>query len=111
MFLKQLGGANDFIGPGAAVSRSEAGQHKALLVLDHTWREVPGERIPLTIGPRHYSAVGAGSPALAGLKPGDRCASVLHMSCHQNPGQEIERKRHRCDKEEGLVTRMDPYKR
>ena len=39
-----------------AVSRSEAGQAKALVVLDSDWQEL--ERIPLDVGPRHFNLTG-----------------------------------------------------
>jgi len=53
-----------------AVSRSEAGQQKELLVLDSDWQEI--ERIPLDLGPRHFALTSA-SPALpADLRSGDK---------------------------------------
>ena len=53
-----------------AVSRSEAGQQKELLVLDSNWQEL--ERIPLDVGPRHF-ALSSATPALpADLRPGDK---------------------------------------
>lgn len=55
---------------GGAVSRSEAGQQKELLVLDSNWQEL--ERIPLDVGPRHF-ALSSATPALpADLRPGDK---------------------------------------
>ena len=55
-----------------AVSMAEAGQQKALLVLDASWQEV--ERIPLELGPR-FHALSAASPQLPpDLRPGDRSA-------------------------------------
>ena len=53
----------------AAVSRSEAGQAKALLVLDQDFALV--EQIPLDIGPRHFAAA-SGAPPPQDLRPGDR---------------------------------------
>ena len=52
------------------MSMSEAGQRKALLVLDADWREV--ERLPLDVGPR-FHALSSAAPALPpGLRQGDR---------------------------------------
>jgi hypothetical protein len=54
-----------------AVSRGEAEQEKALLVLETgSWKEV--ERIPLDLGPRHFSATAAGAEPPAALRPGDK---------------------------------------
>lgn len=53
-----------------AVSKSEAGQQKRLLVLDSAWQVV--EEIPVDLGPRHF-AVGGEAPQLpAGVRSGDR---------------------------------------
>ncbi len=53
------------------VSRSEAGQQKALLVLDTDWREL--ERIPLDLGARHFSLASAVPEVPSDLRAGDRC--------------------------------------
>ncbi len=53
-----------------AVSRSEAGQQKALLVLDSDWRET--DRIPLDIGPRFHSLSSAQPDFPTDLRAGDR---------------------------------------
>lgn len=53
-----------------AVSRSEAGQQKALLVLDSDWRET--DRIPLDIGPRFHTLSSAQPDFPADLRSGDR---------------------------------------
>jgi hypothetical protein len=60
----------------AAVSRSEAGQAKHLLVLDGAWRVV--EEVPLDLGPRHFDAeAGEGLAQIAGsLRRGDRCEAL-----------------------------------
>lgn len=64
--------------PTPAVSRSEAGQAKALLVLDASqgWRVC--EELPLDLGPRHFEAESEEElQALAGaLRRGDRCGAV-----------------------------------
>ena len=53
------------------MSRGEAEQEKALLVLEAgSWKEV--ERIPLDLGPRHFSATAAGAQPPATLRPGDK---------------------------------------
>lgn len=58
-----------------AVSRSEAGQQKHLLVLDSKWRQT--EEILLDLGPRFHALAGA-EPALPqNLRPGDRSAALL----------------------------------
>lgn len=50
-------------------------------MLDGEWREVPGDRIPLDVGPRHFEVNGATAPAPSDIRAGDRCfarASVVH---------------------------------
>ncbi len=54
-----------------AVSRSEAGQQKELLVLDSNWQEL--ERIPLDLGPRHFALTSVSPVLPADLRPGDKC--------------------------------------
>lgn len=54
------------------MSHGEAGQRKELLVLDGEWRELPGERIPLDVGPRHFEVDGASAPAPSNIRAGDR---------------------------------------
>lgn len=58
-----------------AVSRSESGQQKALLLLDAAWREV--ERIPLDMGARHFSLASAAPALPADLRAGDRCGAQI----------------------------------
>lgn len=60
------------------VSRSEAGQQKALLVLDTEWREL--ERIPLDLGARHFSLASAVPEVPYDLRAGDRCGQC----CQRN---------------------------
>lgn len=72
--------------PPPAVSRSEAGQPKALLVLDaqEGWRVV--EEVPLDVGPRHYEAGAENLQGLLGggmLRPGDRCAVLCSVQAAQ----------------------------
>ena len=52
------------------MSRSEAGQQKALLVLDSDWRET--DRIPLDVGPRFHMLASAQPEFPADLRKGDR---------------------------------------
>jgi len=53
------------------VSRSEAGQEKALLVLESgSWKEL--ERVSLDLGPRYWSATAAAAPPSAAMRRGDR---------------------------------------
>ena len=54
----------------AAVSRSEAGQVKALLILDKDFAVV--EQIPLDIGPRYFAVEPGSAPPPEGLRTGDR---------------------------------------
>ena len=56
--------------PAAAVSRSEGGQQKHLLVLDGEWRPV-GE-IPIDVGPRHYTLSGSQPAMPPSARKGDR---------------------------------------
>ncbi|KAK9831419.1 hypothetical protein WJX81_003210 [Elliptochloris bilobata] len=64
-----------YVGSPYEVSRSEAGQQKALLVLDAAWREV--ERIPLDLGARHFSLASAVPALPAHLRSGDRVRWTL----------------------------------
>lgn len=57
----------------SAVSRSEAGQQKHLLVLDSDWRQT--EEILLDLGPRFHAMTGAQPSLPQGLRPGDRLGS------------------------------------
>ena len=57
----------------SAVSRSEAGQQKHLLVLDSDWRQT--EEILLDLGPRFHAMTGAQPSLPQGLRPGDRSGS------------------------------------
>ena len=57
-----------------AVSRSEAGQQKHLLVLDSHWRQT--EEILLDLGPRFHAMAGAAPALPPGLRPGDRFAAL-----------------------------------
>ena len=60
-----------------AVSRGEAGQAKALLVLDERWQ--PVDAIPLDVGPRHFT-LSCHTPALPdGLRSGDRKVDHLYQ--------------------------------
>ena len=53
------------------MSRGEAEQEKALLVLEAgSWKET--ENIPLDLGPRHFSAAAAGAQPPTALRPGDK---------------------------------------
>ncbi len=60
-----------------AVSRSEAGQQKALLVLDAAWREQG--RIPLDLGARHFNLASAAPALPANLRAGDRCMALTRL--------------------------------
>ena len=63
------------IGGRSAVSRSEAGQQKHLLVLDSNWQQK--DEVLLDVGPRFHAMAGA-EPALPqGVRPGDRSASLM----------------------------------
>lgn len=53
-----------------AVSRSEAGQAKALVVLDSNWQEL--ERIPLDLGPRYFNVTDAQPMLPQDLRAGDK---------------------------------------
>ena len=60
------------------MSRGEAEQEKALLVLEAgSWKET--ERIALDIGPRHFSATAAAGEPPATLRPGDRRADAPRL--------------------------------
>lgn len=59
-----------------AVSRSESGQQKALLLLDAAWQEV--ERIPLDVGARHFSLASAAPALPSDLRAGDRYSAAYH---------------------------------
>ncbi len=56
------------------MSRSEAGQQKALLVLDSDWRET--DRILLDVGPRFHMLSSVEPEFPANLREGDRYRSV-----------------------------------
>ena len=78
----------EYIGSPYQVSRAEAGQQKALVVLRglsdsnslspdsrhteprHDWSEIA--RVPLDVGPRHFDLRGLEPEAPEGLRPGDR---------------------------------------
>ena len=55
---------------GAAVSRSEAGQRKHLLVLDSNWQRT--DEVLLDLGPRFHAMTGAEPVLPEDLRPGDR---------------------------------------
>ena len=59
------------------MSRSEAGQQKALLVLDAAWREQG--RIPLDLGARHFNLASAAPALPANLRAGDRCLALTRL--------------------------------
>lgn len=58
---------------GAAVSRSEAGQRKHLLVLDSSWRRT--DEIFLDLGPCFHVMTGIEPVLPQELRPGDRSAN------------------------------------
>ena len=53
-----------------AVSRSEAGQQKHLIVLDSNWRQV--DEVLLDIGPRFHAMAGAEPTLPQDIRSGDR---------------------------------------
>jgi hypothetical protein len=57
---------------------AEAGQQKALLVLDRHWAEL--ERIELDIGPRFHALSSAAPQLPPGLRAGDRRAALVRVS-------------------------------
>lgn len=61
-----------------AVSRSEAGQQKALVVLDSNWRET--ERVPIDIGPRFHTLSSAKPQLPPDLRQGDRCSLSISLT-------------------------------
>lgn len=62
------------------MSRSEAGQSKALVVLDREWQEL--ERIPLDLGPRHFNLTDAQPVLPPDLRPGDKYALLPRGRWH-----------------------------
>lgn len=85
---KKLTSVVEYVGSPYQVSRAEAGQRKALVVLQglpdsspspslsaeieprHDWSELT--RVPLDVGPRHFDLRGLEPEAPEGLRPGDR---------------------------------------
>lgn len=89
---KKLTAVVEYVGSPYQVSRAEAGQRKALVVLQglsdslpsssssfassaeieplHDWSEVA--RVPLDVGPRHFDLRGLEPEVPEGLRPGDR---------------------------------------
>lgn len=68
-----------------AVSRSEAGQQKQLLILDEHFQEV--EALDLDVGPRHYAlAHAAATPDSlpASLRRGDKCGHLIGIACSKS---------------------------
>ena len=87
----------EYVGSPYQVSRAEAGQRKALVVLRglpsspaaaalssaasgegeprHDWSEIA--RVPLDVGPRHFDLRGLEPAAPEGLRPGDRVRWIL----------------------------------
>lgn len=76
------------------MSHGEAGQRKELLVLDGEWRELPGERIPLDVGPRHFEVDGASAPAPSNIRAGDRffARARVGLRPEQRAAQYIDRR-------------------
>ncbi|BDA43191.1 hypothetical protein COCOBI_04-2030 [Coccomyxa sp. Obi] len=76
-----------YVGSPFQVSRSEAGQQKALLVLDSDWRET--DRIPLDVGPRFHILSTAEPGFPADLRKGDRVRWTLPDSSHLESTESI----------------------
>eukprot|EP00873_Tetraselmis_striata_P041002 jgi/Tetstr1/461266/TSEL_006393.t1 len=85
------GTAIHYVGSPYQVSRSEAGQAKALTVLDASWRPV-GE-IAMDAGPRHFLLAGAaGVPGAAerpAVRPGDKVRFQLENETPSAEEQEV----------------------
>jgi hypothetical protein len=91
------GTAIRYVGSPYQVSRAEAGQAKALLVLDARWRAV--EEVPLDLGPRHFALAatapaapaggggeGGGGPAAA-AEGGNAAAAAEAVGEREEPGE------------------------
>ncbi|KAK9830414.1 hypothetical protein WJX72_011641 [[Myrmecia] bisecta] len=76
-----------YVGSPYQVSRSEAGQEKALLLLNREWQVV--ERISLDVGPRHYNLSTQAATLPAGVRPGDRVKYVFESEESAETAQEV----------------------
>ena len=62
-----------------AVTAGEAGQDKALLILDAQFRVL--REVPLDVGPRHFNLPAPGAALPADLRQGDRRAALVLGRC------------------------------